>query len=105
MAIAPNLPDGTLPLTMLTTQPFCANDGETSAPRKFKLEGVGEPSRGHAQQSCKNEGHRWRRHRGRPEADGCAGASGGFAGIVGSAETAGGHGGGLGPGVGWGKVG
>ena len=26
-----------------------ANDDETKAPRKFSLEGVGEPSRGHAQ--------------------------------------------------------
>src|SRR3954447_25195262 len=50
-----------------------ANDDETQAPRKFRLEGVGELSRGHAQQSCRDEGRRWRRHRGRPEADGCAG--------------------------------
>src|SRR3954471_6969183 len=42
------------------------NDDETQAPRKFRLEGVGELSRGHAQQSCRDEGRRWRRHRGRP---------------------------------------
>ena len=29
--------------------PLRANDGETQAPRKFRLEGVGELSRGHAQ--------------------------------------------------------
>src|SRR4051812_8227106 len=59
-----------------------ANDDETQAPRKFRLEGAGELSRGHAQQSCRDEGRRWRRHRGRPEADGCAGARGGQTRVV-----------------------
>jgi len=33
----------------LPGDPLRANDDETKAPRKFSLEGVGEPSRGHAQ--------------------------------------------------------
>ena len=32
-----------------------ANDDETQAPRKFRLEGVGELSRGHAQQSWESK--------------------------------------------------
>ena len=34
---------------MIEADALCANDDETKAPRKFSLEGVGEPSRGHAQ--------------------------------------------------------
>src|SRR4051812_8679680 len=43
-----------------------ANDNETHAPGKFKLEGIGEPSRGHAQQELPNGSRGWRRHGGRP---------------------------------------
>src|SRR4051794_26272909 len=37
-----------------TQLPLRANDDETQAPRKFRLEGAGELSRGHAQQSCRD---------------------------------------------------
>ena len=37
---------------------------------------------------AEDEGRRWRRHRGRPEADGCAGASGGQSRVVGPAQAA-----------------
>ena len=36
-------------LDALSAWPLRANDDETQAPRKFRLEGVGELSRGHAQ--------------------------------------------------------
>src|SRR3954462_2991187 len=76
-----------------TQLPLRANDDETQAPRKFRLEGAGELSRGHAQQSCRDEGRRWRRHRGRPEADGCAGTSGGQSRVVRPPQTTDVHGG------------
>ena len=43
------------------------NDDETHAPQKFKLEGIGEPSLGHAQQELPNGSRGWHRH-GRPKA-------------------------------------
>src|SRR3954471_23465081 len=51
-----------------------ANDDETQAPRKFNLEGIGEPSRGHAQQELPNGSRGWRRHGRRAEGGGCGGA-------------------------------
>jgi hypothetical protein len=36
-----------------------ANDGETSESLKFSLEGVGQPSHGHAKQRIENEWSRW----------------------------------------------
>src|SRR3954471_22808535 len=84
-----------------------ANDDETQAPRKFKLEGIGEPSRGHAQQELPNGSRGWgppgkkaegggcgggRRHERGREAEVGPGASRGLAGIIGAAETADVHG-------------
>ena len=40
--------------------PLRANDGETSESLKFSLEGVGQPSHGHAKQRIENEWSRWR---------------------------------------------
>ena len=42
-----------------TDNPLRANDGETSEPLKFSLEGVGQPSHGHAKQRIENEWSRW----------------------------------------------
>jgi hypothetical protein len=39
--------------------PLRANDGETSESLKFSLEGVGQPSHGHAKQRIENEWSRW----------------------------------------------
>jgi hypothetical protein len=43
----------------LTYASLRANDGETSESLKFSLEGVGQPSHGHAKQRIENEWSRW----------------------------------------------